>query len=261
MCQEIMALLTEEPQLIAGPFFITGPENGELSLPEGLSYLMAPLPLSLNNTETELVTQAKKTGAIVIDFTTPEAALANASWYCRNDLPFVMGTTGFNQQQMVDLVSSSKINAVIAPNMAAPIVALMAGLRWATEQFPGVLEGFTLSGFESHQSSKKDKSGTGLKIVELLAQLGANATPQQLRSVREQSEQLSLGIPSEHLTGHGWHRYQLTNDTEQVALALEHHINGRSLYAAGALKAAAYLSSKRDRSGQVFSMLDVLKNT
>lgn len=196
-----------------------------------------------------------------VDFTQPAASTCNAELYCRLGIPFVMGTTGGDRERIDGLVKQSDISAVIAPNMAQPIVAFQAMMEFAAKTFPGAFHGFVMSVTESHQKGKADTSGTAKAVIASLKEFGVNFDPKQLHMVREPEEQLVMGVPPEHLKGHGWHTYGLTTLDGTVALKFVHNVNGRMPYAAGTLNALAFLQKKmaEGSKGKVFSMIDVLR--
>lgn len=197
---------------------------------------------------------------IVIDFTRPDAAVENAKLYCEHQLPFVMGTTGVDTQQLHHLVNASSISAVIAPNMAKPIVALQAMLQYAANSFPHLFADYYLAIRESHQAGKVDTSGTARDIVARFNELGVSLTNIQTEVVTEPTRQLQLGIPEEHLGGHAWHTYTLRSLNYDIALGFTHNVNGREVYVEGTLDAILFLEKMRQQGvrGRVFSMIDVL---
>ena len=199
---------------------------------------------------------------ISVDFTHPSAVNRNARFYCTHDLPFVMGTTGGDRQELHDTVTKSSIAAVIAPNMAQQIVGLQAMLAYGADNFPDLFEGYTLEVRESHQQGKADTSGTAKEIVGYFNAMGVAFSPDQIMKERDPAMQREQwGIPEKYIGGHGWHTYTLTSPDGTTLFQLKHNINGRDIYAAGTLKAIRYLDRKiKDGlQGRVFSMIDVLK--
>jgi 4-hydroxy-tetrahydrodipicolinate reductase len=195
---------------------------------------------------------------MVVDFTTPRAALGNLAVYTRLGLPVVMGTTGFDRATAEALVRGSVGRAVVAPNMAAPIVALQAALGWMAGEFPGALKDYGLAVTESHQLTKRDVSGTARALLPLFGQLGARVAEPPIEAIRDVDRQRELGVPEEHLAGHGWHWYTATSPGGDVRLGLSHCINGRRVYAEGTLMAARFLAAQ-GRPGAVYTMQDVLR--
>lgn len=201
-------------------------------------------------------------GLIAIDYTHPNAANGNAEFYCNNNIPFVMGTTGGDRDLLKKTVESSRVPAVIAPNMSIPIVMLMDMFKFAAENYPNVLKGFIPVIEESHQATKADKSGTAKAIGKMLKQLGVNYhDEQQIRAIREPILQILKGVPKEALGGHGWHSYTLLSEEGNVRLGFEHNINGRDTYVDGTLKALDFIAGQvaLGTKGKCFDMTDVMR--
>lgn len=198
---------------------------------------------------------------LVIDFTHPTAAIPNTEFYVENRIPFVMGTTGVATSDLAKIVRGSGVPAVLAPNMAPPIVALTAMLEWGAENFPTVFQGYTLRVRESHQKNKADTSGTAKALIGLLKQMGCHFPADGLEMVRDPDVQKSdFSIPDEHLDGHAYHTYDLLSDDGNVNLKLCHNILGRSVYIGGSLRAARFVVSQNNCQNSPWSMVDVLKN-
>lgn len=198
----------------------------------------------------------------VIDFSTPGAMADNARWLCSHGLPFVMGTTGGDIGGAEAAVRNSDVCAVIAPNMAAPIVLLQAMFGWAAREFPGALRGHRVQITESHQASKRDTSGTAKAMVRHLSALGLPASVEAIRRVRDPASQVAcLGVPEAHLRGHAFHRYEVDSADGTVHLELRHEVCGRRVYAEGAIAALRFLVRRVERGerGRCFSMEDVLR--
>lgn len=242
------------------PVSLTGPGINEKS------FLAADTEFSLigpDDRETEIkYLQAKEGNFITIDYTHPSAVNDNVSFYCRNKLPFVMGTTGGDRELIRKNVTDSDIPAVIAPNMAKQIVGLQAMMAYAAETFPGLFSGYTLEVKESHQSWKADTSGTAKAMIRYFNELGVDFTPDRIKKERNPEIQKNVwGIPEEYLDGHGWHTYTLDSPEKTARFAITHNISGREIYGEGTLDAALYLAGKLagGARGIVFSMIDVLK--
>ncbi len=199
---------------------------------------------------------------ISIDFTLPDAVNVNAEFYCRQALPFVMGTTGGDRDRLQKTIAESTVSAVIAPNMAKQIVGFQAMMAYAAENFPGLFDGYRLEIKESHQQTKVDTSGTAKAMVRYFNQLGTSFSESDIIKIRDpEIQQKEWGVPEQYLDGHGWHTYTLTSQDQTVQFSFSHFVNGREIYAWGTLDAARFLQAKieSDIKGRVFSMIDVLK--
>lgn len=198
-------------------------------------------------------------GAIAVDYSTPAVALPNIGWFAERGVPMVIGTTGFDRAEAARIVTDAGGLAVIAPNMAVPIVLAQAAARFLAEAFPGALAGSELAVRESHQSTKRDTSGTAKALVAAAQALGFDFSVGEVESVRDTRRQRDeLAVPEEHLAGHALHRYDARCADGTVQLVLEHNVYGRRVYAEGTLKAARFLAARGGSSG-VFTMEDVLR--
>ena len=198
---------------------------------------------------------------ISVDFTHPSAVNSNADFYCKHNLPFVMGTTGGDRAALEQRVKDSDIVAVIAPNMAKQIVAFQAMMKYAADNFPTAFDGYSLEIVESHQKGKADTSGTAKAMVDYFNTLGIPFNVEQIMMIRDPQQQIAMGVSEDALTGHGWHTYTLKSKDESVLFRFTHNVNGRDVYAAGTIDAIKYLSGKiaAREKGKVYSMMDVLK--
>lgn len=199
---------------------------------------------------------------ISVDYTHPTAVNANAEFYCRHGLPFVMGTTGGNRDKLLSTVVQSGNVAVIAPNMARQIVGFQAMMAYAAENFPGLFKGYRLTIRESHQAGKADTSGTARAMVEYFNRMGIPFSVDQIEKERDPERQANLwGVPTMHLGGHAWHTYTLISADDTVKFQFSHDVNGREIYGEGTVAAVCFLAERRRQgvTGKVFSMIDVLK--
>ncbi len=252
--------IAQADDMVLVPYSLTGPEiEATHAEVEGQSIaLIRPEDREMRIAEVK----ARYPDCICVDFTHPSAVNVNAAFYCGQGLPFVMGTTGGDREALNRTVQQSSIAAVIAPNMAKQIVGLQAMMAFGAETFPGLFEGYTLTVRESHQQGKADTSGTAKAMVRYFNAMGIDFTDAQIHQERDpEVQQAQWGIPEAHLGGHGWHTYTLVSTDETTRFEITHNINGREIYAEGTLDALRFLARKLDRgcSGQVFSMIDVLR--
>jgi len=196
-----------------------------------------------------------------VDFTHPEAVMDNVRFYCENDIPFILGTTGVDYAEVEKLVQQSNTCAVAAPNFAIPIVLMQSAIEFLAGHCLNSLRGYRLEVVESHQAGKADTSGTAKVLVESFEALGARFVEgDSIHMVREPEVQRVMGIPEEHLGGHGWHTYTLINEQEGVKLEFTHNVNGRNVYVEGVMEALEMLESALEggHSGEYLTMHDAI---
>ena len=106
-----------------------------------------------------------------VDFTIPKVTYENTHFALENGFRPVVGTTGFTQEQIADLMTLSadkKLGGLIAPNFAIGAVLLMEFAAKASKYFPD------LEIIELHHDKKKDApSGTAVKTAELIREARA----------------------------------------------------------------------------------------
>jgi len=242
------------------PYSLTGPEItiSEHSIGSSTIQLIKP---ELREKEIHKIIE-KHAPFITIDYTHPSGVNSNAEFYCKNVLPFVMGTTGGDRKLLEEIVNSSSIAAVIAPNMAKQIVGFQAMMEYASKTFPDLFKGYSLSIKESHQKGKADTSGTAKAMTGYFNALGTPYLENDIIKERNPEAQKNVwGIPKKYLTGHGWHAYSLVSNDKTVRFEFTHNVNGRDVYVQGTLDAVSYLYKKVEKgiAGKVFTMIDVLK--
>ena len=182
--------------------------------------------------------------------------------YVSHRIPFVMGTTGGDRAAIAKQVEASKVYSVIAPNMGKQIVAFQATFETMAATFPGAYSGYTLRVIESHQSSKKDTSGTAKAVVQSFQGLGIDFDFSQIELVREREEQLArMKVPEEALLGHAFHTYQLVSPDGSVTFEFQHNVVGRRTYAEGTVDACLFLQRQIEQKAErrLYNMIDVLK--
>lgn len=253
LCDEGMILL---------PWSLTGPEITQPDfLLEGRTIALIP-PGKRREKIDEII--GKEGSFITVDYTHPNAVNDNARFYARMKLPFVMGTTGGDRNQLNETVLESSIPAVIAPNMAKEIVGLQAMLTYAAENFPGLFKDYSLEIVESHQAGKADTSGTAKAFVGLFNKMGVLFDEEDIKKERDpEIQRRDWHIPEAYLNGHAWHTYTLQSKDDTVKIAFTHNINGRDVYAKGTVDAVRFLSDKtaKGEKGRIFTMIDVLKGS
>ena len=199
---------------------------------------------------------------VMVDYTLPDAIHSMVDFYVAHRTPFVMGTTGGDRALISKQVQDAKVPAVIAPNMGKQIVAFQAMMDMMAKTFPGAFAGYKLRVVESHQSTKKDTSGTAKAVVASFTEMGIPFEVSQIELVREPSEQVSvMKVPESALNGHAYHTYQLVSGDGSVMFEFQHNVVGRTTYAEGTVDASLFLAqqiaNKSDKT--LYNMIDVLR--
>ena len=242
------------------PYSFTGPEIAETQyVIDSLSITLIQ-PEKKNQAITGIVD--REVSFVSVDYTHPLAVNGNAEFYCKHNLPFVMGTTGGDRKLLEDTIKKSSIPAVVAPNMAKQIVGFQAMMEYGAKSFPDLFKGYSLKVRESHQKGKADTSGTAKAMIRYFNEFGIPFTEEEIIKERDpETQKAKLGIPEKYLSGHGWHTYTLISEDQTVRFEFTHNVNGRDIYAKGTLDAISYLYKKVEQGakGRMFTMIDVLK--
>jgi 4-hydroxy-tetrahydrodipicolinate reductase len=113
---------------------------------------------------------------VLVDFTIPTTALANAHRAVRAGVHVVIGTTGFDVSELEDL-RDAKANVFVAPNFAIGAVLMM---RFAVEAARHMAKAEII---ELHHDGKVDApSGTAARTAALMREAGGAEVP--VHSVR-----------------------------------------------------------------------------
>jgi len=153
------------------PYCLTGPDADEKEFtvtdPDTKrSQKVTLVPSSKADSLLDRIDAETLSQALAIDYTHPSAVNENGEFYVKYRIPFVMGTTGGDRDQLMDTVSSPSPHfCVIAPNMGKQIVAMQFALEFLASKFPSSFEGYSLEVTESHQKKKADTSGTALAVI------------------------------------------------------------------------------------------------
>ena len=106
---------------------------------------------------------------VVVDFSTPDTALANVRACLEAGVHVVVGTTGFDLDAARAAAESSSANCFVAPNFAIGAVLLMEAAQLAAKHMP------ECEIVELHHDRKLDApSGTAKRTAELIEAAGGN---------------------------------------------------------------------------------------
>jgi 4-hydroxy-tetrahydrodipicolinate reductase len=177
---------------------------------------------------------------VAVDFSNADALLANFPRYVEEQLPVVIGTTGWSahaEQLRLDATRAAlgvvaSANFSIGVNVFEAVVATAARLMRSHDQFGAWIH-------EAHHAAKRDApSGTALLLRDAMTAAGYG------RAVDMSSTRAGM-IPGTHTVG-----FDGASDT----IELTHTARDRRGFASGALLAARWIQGRRGW----FTMADVL---
>lgn len=183
---------------------------------------------------------------VLIDFSRAESAAENLGKAVAANVPILLGTTGFDAAAQEQLITASRRIAVLQAANTSIGVTLLADLVRRAANALGAE--FNIEVIEAHHALKRDApSGTALMLATAAAE-GRGSTleatrPQAPRGSGEGRDAAEIGIAV--VRGGdvvGEHEIQFLGPGER--LVLRHSATDRSLFARGALRAAAWLAGR-----------------
>jgi 4-hydroxy-tetrahydrodipicolinate reductase len=249
MGQRLVALALVDPQLtlVAGMEAAGHPRQGEdLGLLAGVGPVGVPLTSGLP-VEAE----------VVVDFSTPQGALAALELCRQRKLPLVLATTGIEAQEQEAIHAVAKqIPLLWSPNTSLAVNLAMKLSEVAASALKNNAAGVDVEIIERHHRFKEDApSGTALKFGQIIADVmgqtqsahGRQGRPGQRPAHEIGYHAVRTGDnPGEHTIIFG-----LLGETVEITV----RATSRDCYAQGALAAAKFLVGK---SPGLYAMGDVL---
>ena len=217
---------------------------GHAALGQDLGTLAGLEPIGLAATDN--VAALIAASQVVVEFSVPEATLANAALCAEHGCAHVIGTTGLNDEQTRELRRLAERAAIVwAPNMSVG-VNLLLGL---VEQVARTLDpGFDIEILEMHHRHKVDApSGTALA----LGRAAARGREVELARVAARARDGITGARPAGEIGFavlrggdvvGDHRVVFAGLGERLELA--HIATDRRIYSAGAIRAALWVAAQ-----------------
>lgn len=193
----------------------------------------------------------------LIDFTVPEATLANLRVCEAAGKAMVIGTTGFSEAGLAQIRSAAeRIPIMMAPNMSVGVNVCFKLLEMAARALGDDVD---IEIIEAHHRDKIDApSGTALRMGEVVANaLGRNLSDVAVyrrEGITGPRDRRTIGFETIRAGGIvGEHTVMFAGNGERIEIT--HRAQSRSNFADGALRAVRYL---RDKSPGLFDMHDVL---
>jgi 4-hydroxy-tetrahydrodipicolinate reductase len=189
----------------------------------------------------------------IVDFTNHSAALENMGRIKDHKKPFITGTTGFSQEEMVKIGGLSQIMPILlAPNMSVGINHLYNLIESCT----ATLQDAEIEVIETHHRAKKDApSGTAKEIARIIKALRPDTEfiygRKGLLEVRHKKQVCINSVRGGDVVGE--HRVLFFGKGEFIEL--RHYATSRSCFASGAIEAVKYMIGKPPG---LYSMRDML---
>ena len=148
-------------QLVGAIEFRAHPQIGEDA---GEISGVGPLGVPVGGDLSEIVSETD----VVIEFTKPEATIANLRTVIDANRAMVIGTTGFTDQELAEVhESAAKIRCVMAPNMSVGVNVMLQAIQLVAKALGA---DYDVEVIEAHHNQKVDApSGTAIRIAEILS--------------------------------------------------------------------------------------------
>ena len=188
---------------------------------------------------------------VIIDFSSPAVLHDELEWATANGVPVVLGSTGFNGEQLKYIDEcAEKIAIFKTANFSLGVNLLM---RLVRDTALALGDKFDIEIIEKHHRLKADApSGTALMLAE-----SANIENKDLiygrdsRSGRRKNEIAIHAVRGGTIVG----EHEVIFAGEDEIITLSHSARSKKVFAAGAVKAAIFLAGK---SAGKYDMQDII---
>ncbi len=193
----------------------------------------------------------------IIDFSAPSASIDLLNSLKGSDARVVIGTTGFDPDQLEQIAEASKsMPIVFAPNYSIGVTLTLSLLAQAASALG---DDYDVEVIEAHHHHKVDApSGTALKMGEVVAEaLGRDLKEcavyarEGITGARDPKEIGFATVRAGDIIGE--HTVLFAGNGERIEIT--HKANDRATFARGAVRAALWLS---DQSAGLYDMTHVL---
>ena len=164
---------------------------------------------------------------LIIDFSRPQNSIQILRFAIKENIPMVIGTTGFNEDELNEIKEISKeIPLFIAPNTSMGI-ALFKKILDHSREVLNIASSIEIH--EQHHKEKKDSpSGTAINLKDQLKDILSN-------------KDINI-VSSREGDSPGIHTLRLSFEGEIIEIS--HKVSDRSIFAKGAMIAGKWLTQK-----------------
>ncbi|MFI8379542.1 4-hydroxy-tetrahydrodipicolinate reductase [Leeuwenhoekiella sp. NPDC079379] len=187
---------------------------------------------------------------VAIDFSVPDAAIANISSAIKSGVPVVSGTTGWldNYSDMVSLCEKQNGAFIYASNFSVG-VNIFFELNKKLAKMMKTLKDYNISMTEVHHIHKLDApSGTAITLAEGIIE--ETDKTDWILDAEEETKITIKALREDEVPG----THTITYKSQVDELVIEHKAHNRNGFALGAIIAAEWLKDKKG----VHTMKDVL---
>ncbi len=191
------------------------------------------------------IADVKETADAIIDFSSPKALSSILDYATSKNVPVVLCTTGFSEEQLSDIKKASEKVAILrSANMSLGINTLVKLLKTATKILAN--NGYDIEIVERHHNQKKDApSGTALLLADAINDTAGGKYEYVFdrsgrREVRPKDEIGISAVRGGSIVGD----HEVIFAGLDEVIEINHRAYSRSVFAKGAVSAAAFLKGK-----------------
>lgn len=181
----------------------------------------------------------------IIDFSNVNALSGLLDFAKTNNIPLVLATTGYNENQIEQIKKYSEILPIFFTfNMSLGINLVMQLIKKA---FNTLGKDFDIEIIEKHHNKKIDApSGTALMLADAINFEAKNYykyiyNRHDIRKKRDDNEIGMHSVRAGSIVG----EHEVIFSSQDETISIKHIANSKSVFAAGALRAAAFIKNKK----------------
>ena len=190
---------------------------------------------------------------VIIDFSFHTLVKGVLDYAVKTETPVLIATTALDDEDKKAVAKASqKVPVVLAANMSVGVALLADFAKQAAAMFPDA----DIEIVEAHHNRKVDApSGTAIMLANAIKEVRPEAEYVYGRGGEAKRAKNEIGIHALRMANIvGEHEVYITTDSQQ--LVLRHNAYDRSLFADGAVKAAAFLVNQ---GKGLYTMQDMFK--
>ena len=182
---------------------------------------------------------------VIVDFSTWKPGADLLTWAVKHRIPAVIATTGLSEEQLAAIDEAAKVIPIFRSGNMSLGIALLRALAKKAASVLG--ESFDIEIVEAHHNRKADApSGTALMLLDAVKE-GCESSREAVygrhgRDCKRQKQEIGVhALRGGTVTGE--HEIFFLGTSERVRIS--HSAENRSVFAAGALRAAAFLAEQK----------------